>query len=239
MCVLLFERWSVDEHVSVWTRFVGQTVMYRLDKHQSKWLQRCGLTNDLKTVPRPPTPVHGQSQYMWVLKIHVTRIRLQKHNRRCDAVYDGGFALQSTFFGALQRRAAPENLIESHQARKTFDSPPSPVRQGECVALNSRMNSKHGYPYQLASLLGASVHGPTFFCGTIAHIGLFELPRTSVSGHHGRTGAALDVGATLAGSSGENLGPTTGMCARPLTALGYVSLGKATPLHFHKSFTFF
>ena len=76
------------------------------------------------------------------------------------------------------------------------------------------------------------------FCGASAHIGLFELPRTSVSGHHGRTGAALDVGATLAGSSDENLGPTTGMCSRPLTALGYVSLGKATPLHFHKSFTF-
>ena len=66
----------------------------------------------------------------------------------------------------------------------------------------------------------------------------FELPRASVSGHHRRTGAALDVRATLAGSSDENLGPTTGMCARPLTALGYVSLGKATPLHFHKSFTF-
>ena len=70
-----------------------------------------------------------------------------------------------------------------------------------------------------------------------AHIGLFELPRTSVSGHHERTGAALDVGVTLAGSSDENLGLMTGMCARPLTALGYVSLGKATPLHFHKSFT--
>ena len=66
------------------------------------------------------------------------------------------------------------------------------------------------------------------FCGASAHIGLFELPRTSVSGHHRRTGAALDVGATLAGSSDENLGPTTGMCSRPLTALGYVSLGKAS-----------
>ncbi len=57
-------------------------------------------------------------------------------------------------------------------------------------------------------------------------------------GHHGRTGTALDVGTTLAGSSDEHLGPTTGMCVRPLKALGYVSLGKATPLHFHESFTF-
>ncbi len=39
-----------------------------------------------------------------------------------------------------------------------------------------------------------------------AHIGLFELPRTSVSGHNGQTGASLDVGTTLAGSSCENIG---------------------------------
>jgi transposase len=124
-------------------------------------VQRCDLTSDRKTAPRPPAPAHGQSQYMWTLKIHATRMRLQKHSRRCDTTHDGGFELQSTFFGALQRRAAPENLMRSHQARKTFDGPPSPVPQGECVALNSRMNSKHGY--QLAPLLGASVHGPTFF----------------------------------------------------------------------------
>jgi hypothetical protein len=44
------------------------------------------------------------------LKMHVTRILLQQHSRRCDAAHDGGFALQSTFFGALQKRASPENL---------------------------------------------------------------------------------------------------------------------------------
>ncbi len=124
-------------------------------------VQSCGFTNDRKTAPRPPAPAHGQSQYMWTLKIHVTRMRLQKHSRRCDTTHDGGFALQSTFFGALQRRAVPENLMWSHQARKTFDGPPSPVPHGECVAMNSRMNSKHGY--QLGPLLGASVNGPTFF----------------------------------------------------------------------------
>jgi hypothetical protein len=77
------------------------------------------------------------------------------------------------------------------------------------------------------------------FCGLSAHIGLFELPRTSVSGHHGRTEEVLDIGATLAGSSDENIGLMSGMSARPLTALGHVSLGKATPLHFQKAFTFF
>jgi hypothetical protein len=50
---------------------------------------------------------------MCTLKMHVTRIRLQEHSRRCDAAHDGGFALQSTFFGALHRREAPENLTES------------------------------------------------------------------------------------------------------------------------------
>jgi hypothetical protein len=43
------------------------------------------------------------------------------------------------------------------------------------------------------------------------HIGLFELSRTSVSGHFGQTEASLDVGATLAGSSDENIGLVGGM----------------------------
>ena len=77
------------------------------------------------------------------------------------------------------------------------------------------------------------------FCGSRAHIGLFEFTRTSVSGHHGRTEEVLEIGATLAGSSDENLGLVSGMSALPLTALGHVSLGKATPLYFQKVFPFF
>ena len=72
------------------------------------------------------------------------------------------------------------------------------------------------------------------FSGASAHIGLFELPRTSVSGHHGRTEEVLDIGATLAGSSDKNLGLVSGMSPRPLTALGHVALAKATPLHLPK-----
>ena len=49
----------------------------------------------------------------------------------------------------------------------------------------------------------------------------FELPRTSASGHREHTGAALDVGATLAGSSDETIGLMIGMSARSLTALGH------------------
>ncbi len=52
------------------------------------------------------------------------------------------------------------------------------------------------------------------FCGASAHIstniGLFEFPKTSVSGHKGQTGASLDVGPTLAGSSDENIGLMSG-----------------------------
>jgi hypothetical protein len=61
------------------------------------------------------------------------------------------------------------------------------------------------------------------FCGSSAHIGLFELPRTSVSGHHGRTEEDL----------------VSVMSARPLTALSHVSLGKATTLYFQESFPLF
>jgi hypothetical protein len=138
------------------------------------------------------------------------------------------FCVTDHIFRGLQRRSAPENLMWNHQTRKTFDGPPSPVPQRECVALLS------------SSTPSGSVRSWShIFCGESAYIGLFELPRASVSGHHRRTGAELDVTTTLAGSSDENLRPTTGMCTRPLTALGYVSLGKKTPLHFHKSFTFF
>ena len=70
------------------------------------------------------------------------------------------------------------------------------------------------------------------FCGASARIGLFVLPRTSVSGHHGRTGEVLDEGATVAGSSDENLGLVSGMSACPLAALSHVALGKANPLLF-------
>jgi hypothetical protein len=45
------------------------------------------------------------------------------------------------------------------------------------------------------------------FYDVSAHIGLFELSRTRVSGHHGRTGATLDVGATLVGSSDKKFSP--------------------------------
>ncbi len=95
---------------------------------------------------------------MWTLKIHVTRIHLEEHSRRCDTAHDGGFALQNTFFGALQRRASPENLPYNHKSRKTFDGPRSPVPRGECATLNAWMNAK--YASQAAPLLWASVYEP-------------------------------------------------------------------------------
>jgi hypothetical protein len=73
-----------------------------------------------------------------------------------------------------------------------------------------------------------------YFCGASAHIGLFELSRTSVSGHSGLTEASLDVGTTLAGSSDENIGLMSGMSARSLTALRHFPIGKSVPLHFRE-----
>ena len=90
-------RWR-DSHVQ--TRQTSKEVV----------VPRGGLTSDRKAAPRPPAPAHRQSQFMWTLKMHVTRIRLQEHSRRCDTAHDGEFALESTLFGALQRRSALENL---------------------------------------------------------------------------------------------------------------------------------
>ena len=73
-------------------------------------VQRCGLTSDRKAAPRPPAPAHPrQSKYMSTLKMDAPRIRLQERSRTCDAHSARAFALQSAFFGALLRRAAPKN----------------------------------------------------------------------------------------------------------------------------------
>ena len=78
------------------------------------------------------------------------------------------------------------------------------------------------------------------FRGASAHIGLFELPRTSGSGHSGQTGASLDVGATLAGSSDENIGLMSGICAFSLIVLALVAIGKSAPKNpFEQRFAIF
>jgi hypothetical protein len=57
----------------------------------------------------------------------------------------------------------------------------------------------------------------THFCSAIAHIGLFELPSTSNSGHSGQTGASLDV-------------------VRWMSALSLMSARSLTALYFFTSF---
>jgi hypothetical protein len=59
---------------------------------------------------RPPVPVYPrQSQYLWTLKMGAPRVRLQDRSRTCHAQDARAFALQRANFGALLRRAAPEN----------------------------------------------------------------------------------------------------------------------------------
>jgi len=72
-------------------------------------VQRCGLTSDRKPAPRPPAHHPSQSQYMWSLKKDAPGIRLQERSTICDAQHARAFALWRAFFGALLRRAAPEN----------------------------------------------------------------------------------------------------------------------------------
>jgi len=72
-------------------------------------VQRCGLTSDRQTAPRPPAHHPSQSQYMWSLKMDAPGIRLQERSTICDAEHARAFALWRAFFGALLRRAAPEN----------------------------------------------------------------------------------------------------------------------------------
>ncbi len=83
----------------------------------------------------------------------------------------------------------------------------------------------------------ASMHRRTFLRREHGH-GLFEEPRTSVSGHRGRTGAALDLGATLAGSFDSKLSKMRAFSDRPLTALGLSRSGRQPIAIFRKRFFF-
>ena len=111
VCECVLKRRAAAERVSLWSGFLGQTAACRLGKHKKQEVvQRCGLTSDRKAAPRPPAPAHPrQSQYLWTLKMGAPRIRLQERRRTCDAEHGGAFALKRAFFGALLRRAAPEN----------------------------------------------------------------------------------------------------------------------------------
>jgi hypothetical protein len=72
-----------------------------------------------------------------------------------------------------------------------------------------------------------------YFRDVNVYIDLFELSRTSVSGHIGQqTGVSLDVRATLAGRSDENIGLMSGMSVRSRTSLHHFAAGKSAPLHF-------
>ena len=75
------------------------------------------------------------------------------------------------------------------------------------------------------------------FCGTSTCVGRFEESKSRGRGHHGRTGAALDLVATLTGSS-DNLSKMQGLSDRALTELGPVTLGKSGPRHFSQVFYF-
>jgi hypothetical protein len=88
-----------------------------------------------------------------------------------------------------------------------------------------------------STLMYASVHRRTFLRREHAHR-LFEEPRTSVSGHRGRTGASLDLGAMLAGSFDSNLSKMRAFSDRPLTALGLARSGRQPIAIFRKRFFF-
>ncbi len=91
---------------------------------------------------------------------------------------------------------------------QNFGGSRSLLPQKEFATLNTQMHEKH--VDQESLLLGASVFGPSYLWREITRRPFFEEQRTSVSGHIGRTGASLDLGATLSlslsGSSDEHLG---------------------------------
>jgi hypothetical protein len=87
-------------------------------------VQRCGLTGDRKTAPRPPAPAHPrQSQYMWTLKMHAPGIHLPERGRTCATQDARSFALMCAFVEALLPRLGeqpPKTTLEAKNHEKTL-----------------------------------------------------------------------------------------------------------------------
>ena len=131
--------------------------------------------------------------------MHAPRLRLQQHSTTCAAQDARFFELLCAFFRALLRRAAPKNRTWRHNSRQHFDSPRIPLPQGQPACFNARLHRKHDN--QAESLLRASVYRRTFLRDEHANIGPFEQPTARGTGHCRQTVAAVDLRATLAGSS--------------------------------------
>ncbi len=122
------------------------------------------------------------------LKMGAPRIRLQERRRTCDTEHGGAFALQRAFFGALLRRAAPENrpwMTKNTKIRLTvredlFGRESVQLWMHGCMAsMGIKQHPFRARPY-------TSPH----FCGGSAHIGLLKESRTRTSGHRGRGGGS-------------------------------------------------
>ena len=124
--------------------------------------------------------------------MHASRIRPQKSSKTFETEYAGAFALHHANFGALLRRAPPENRSAGHKSRKNLYGPQRPVPKRESTPVNARIHGKH--EDQVAPLPVASVYGPAFFRGASVHIGPIEEPTVRGSGHRGRTETSLDLG---------------------------------------------
>ena len=164
--------------------------------------------------------------------MHAPRLRLQQHSTTCAAQDARFFELLCAFFRALLRRAAPKNRTWRHNSPEHFDSPRSPLPQGQPACFNARLHRKHDN--QAESLLGASVYRRTFLRDEHANIGPFEQPTARGTGHCRQTVAAVDLRATLAGSFCYNFSKMRGLQDHPLTAHLHVALGKAAHRHFAK-----
>ena len=79
----------------------------------------------------------------------------------------------------------------------------------------------------------------SFTSATCLIYAIYPVPPTILQAWEGknfRLEASLDVGATVAGSSDENIGFMSGMSARSLTALRHFAIGKSALLHIDERF---
>ena len=170
-----YKRRAAGERVSLLAGFLGQTTACRLGKHQSKWL--CSAVGSLTS------DVHQRL-------VHLTVAGEPDHSKT-SCTSNGQSASQAAPGPPAPARPPPKSVLvhlkkmgtprvrlqEHHVTLKTLQE-----------ALFRRENvplSMHGCMQSMAIKQHGFWERPCmapYFCGASAHIGLFEEPRTSVSG---------------------------------------------------------
>ena len=129
-------------------------------------VQCCGLTSDRKAAPRPPAPAHGQSQYLWTLKMLAPRLLLEQHSITCAAQAPDFLRYSAHFSGLCCDEQPRKTALDAIPHDKTLSVPEAifrreslPLSMHGCIKrMTIKLTPFSARPYTAAHFCGASTH---------------------------------------------------------------------------------